>query len=272
MDEVDQLLERVSRETHGKLPLNVYRRIYETAARRGGTFVEIGTAQGAATIAMALGAQAARQQFHIFTCDPFITGSHPRGDSVDAKIRVVQRGFETFGVAGSITIVVGMVTELLAAADPRAIGLLMLDADGRIDRDLAALHARLASDCAIIVDDVEDRIYVHPTRRGLRIQQKHRLSHLLVDTYAQHGLLERREALGQTGWYAMGPARLPAEEIESLALGAYRQLVMTTVTLRDATLKWRLYQWFDQHMPLLLRAYKFVRGREPETQTQSRFD
>lgn len=265
MDEVDQLLERLRRETHGKLPLNVYRRIYETAARRGGTFVEIGTAQGAATIAMALGAQAAGQQFHIFTCDPFITGSHPRGVSIDAKVRVVQRGFERFGVAGSITIVVGTVAELLAADDPRAISLLMLDADGRIDRDLAALHARLASDCAIIIDDVEDRIYLHPTRRGLRIQQKHRLTHLLVDAYARRGLLDRREALGQTGWYAMGPARLPAEEIERLALGAYRQLVMTTVTLRDATLKWRLYQWCDRHVPWLLRAYKSVRRREPET-------
>jgi predicted O-methyltransferase YrrM len=264
MDEVDQLLERVRRETHGKLPLNVYRRIYETAARRSGTFLEIGTAQGAAAIAMALGAQAASQHFHIFTCDPFITGSRPRGESIDAKVRVVQRGFETFGVAGSITIVVGMVTELLGAADLRAIALLMLDADGRIDRDLAALHARLASDCAIIIDDVEDRIYIHPTSRGLRVQQKHRLTHLLVDAYARHGLLDRREALGQTGWYAMGPARLPAEEIERLALGAYRQLVMTTVTLRDATLKWRLYRWFDEYMPLLLRAYKLVRRRQPE--------
>lgn len=272
MDEVDQLLERVRRETHGKLPLNVYRRIYETAARHDGTFVEIGTSQGAATIAMALGAQAAGQNFHIFTCDPFITGSHPRGDSIEAKIHILQCGFERFGVADSITIVAGTVAELLAVADPRAIGLLMLDADGRIDRDLAALHARLASDCAIIVDDVEDRIYVHPTWRGLRIQQKHRLSHLLVDAYVRHGLLDRREALGQTGWYAMGPARLPAEEIEHLALGAYRQLVMTTVTLRDATLKWRLYQWFDRHMPLLLRAYKFARRREPEIETQSRFD
>jgi hypothetical protein len=155
------------------------------------------------------------------------------------------------------------VTELLAARDPRAIALLMRDADGRLDRDLAALDARLASHSAIIVDDVEDRIYVHPTRRGLRIQQKHRLSHLLVDVYARRGLLDRREALGQTGWYAMGPARLPADEIERLALGAYRQLVMTNVTLRDATLKWRLYQWFDQHMHWLLRAYKFARRREP---------
>jgi predicted O-methyltransferase YrrM len=264
MDAVDQLLERVRRETHGQLTLDVYRRIYETAARRSGTFVEIGTAQGAATIALALGARAAGQQFHIFTCDPFITGSRPRGSSIDAKIKVVQRGFEAFGVAGSITIVVGMVTELLAAADPRAIALLMLDADGRIDRDLAALHSRLASDCAIIIDDIEDRIYLHPTRRGLRIQQKHRLGHLLVDTYARHGLLDRREVLAQTGWYATGPARLPAEEIERLALDAYRQLVMTTVTLRDVTLKWRLYRWFDQHMPLLLRAYKRVRRNAPK--------
>ena len=118
-----------------------------------------------------------------------------------------------------------------------------------------------AANCAIIIDDVEDRIYIHPTARGLRIQQKHRLSHLLVDAFARHGLLERREALGQTGWYAMGPARLPAEEIERLALGAYRQLVVTTVTLSDATLKWRLYRWLDQHLPSLLRAYKWVRRR-----------
>ena len=96
MDEVDQLLERVRRETHGKLPLNVYRRIYETAARRGGTFVEIGTAQGAATIAMALGARTESLQDaiagYVSTLD---TSLSKRTESLQAVFEEYARALDT---------------------------------------------------------------------------------------------------------------------------------------------------------------------------------
>ena len=103
MDDVDRLLGRVKESARGWLPLPVYRRLYDTAAAvGGGDFVEIGTAQGAATIAMALGAKSTGKPFRIHSADEFTRGSRPVAASVEEKRDMVRRGFEAFGVSEHI--------------------------------------------------------------------------------------------------------------------------------------------------------------------------
>ena len=230
MDEVDRLLARVKEQAGGMLPLPVYRRIYETAAAcGGGTIVEIGIAQGAATIALALGAKRAGKPFRIVSADPFAIDSRRKVGSVEDNLDLVRRGFEAFGVADAIEIVVGTVTDLVARADPRDIGLLMIDADGRIDRELALLHDRLAPACPIIIDDVDGAIYLHRLGRSVSVDQKHRISRLLVERFAAEGLIVPQEMVGQTGWYLKGPAVRSADDILLIALPAYRELIRATI-------------------------------------------
>jgi predicted O-methyltransferase YrrM len=230
MDEVDRLLARVKEEARGMLPLAVYRRIHDTAAAcGGGTIVEIGIAQGAATIAMALGAKRAGRPFRIVSADPFAIGTRTNIGSVEDNLELVRRGYEAFGVADAIEIVVGTVTDLVASVDPRDISLLLIDADGRIDRDIALLHDRLAPACPIVIDDVDGAIYLHRVGRSLSVDQKHRITRLLIERFAAEGLLVPRGITGQTGWYAKGPARRTADEIAGIALPAYRELTRATI-------------------------------------------
>jgi predicted O-methyltransferase YrrM len=238
----------------------VYRRLHDSAgASGGGTFVEIGTSQGAATLALALGAAAAGVDFHIITVDGFITGSRPRAATVGEKAAIVRRGFERFGVSNRIDLVVGSTDEMIAIADPRDIGLLMLDADGCIDRDLAALWDRMRPGCTIVIDDLDGQNYLELPGRRLRIDQKHRLTHLLIDAYSSAGLLVPEGATGQTGWFRKGEKAADAAQIARLALPAYRALIRAEVGLSELSLKRGLYGLATRRAPWLVRVWRRLR-------------
>jgi predicted O-methyltransferase YrrM len=262
MDEIDRLLARVKDDCFGMLPLAVYRRIYETAAKRdGGTFVEIGTSQGAATIAMALGARAAGKPFRIYSVDEFIVGSRPHGRSPEEKLGVVRRGCEAFGVADAIDTVIGSSADLAALP---AIDLLLIDADGRIDRDFALLHGRLAADAVVIVDDIDPATYVGLRQGRLSFDQKHRATHLLLERFVAAGLLVADAPSGQTGWYRKGPVPLSPGEIELLALPAYRELVFATLEVSAVGLKWWAWRLVTARAPWLGRGWRRLRGKSPD--------
>jgi hypothetical protein len=266
MDEIDRHLARVKDDTFGMLSLPVYRRIYETAAScGGGTFVEIGTSQGAATIAMALGGKAAGKPFRIYSADEFVVGSRPKGGSPEEKLGIVRRGYEKFGVAEWIENVIGSSADLPDAAALPRIDLLLIDADGRIDRDLALLHERLAPDAPVIVDDIDDAAFFVMLAGRLTFNQKHRATHLLIDRFIGAGLLVPDTPSGQTGWYRKGAAAFTPGEIERLALPAYRELIYAPMKALGAAagLKWNAYRLVTARAPWLGRAWRRVRGKSP---------
>src|SRR5262249_28127867 len=152
-DNFGELFERVKVAAHGMLSTDVYSKLFEVAQDcGGGTFVEIGTAHGAATIVMALGAKASGKPFHIYSVDPFSGrySSRTQFGSVQKNVKFVRRQFETFGVSEYIDIIVGGCQDLLASHQVDHISLLLLDADGRIDRDLSYLFSKLARRSKII--------------------------------------------------------------------------------------------------------------------------
>ena len=262
MDEIDRLLERVQREAHGKLSIAVYRRLYESgAASGGGTIVEIGTSQGAATLALALGAKSAGVDFRIVTVDTFLTGSRPRAATIGEKQAIVRSGFQAFGVSDRIDLVAGTTEEMIAIDDPSDIGLLMLDADGCIDRDLAALWDRMRAGCTIVIDDVDDHNYLDFHRRRLRIDQKHRLTHALVEAYAKAGLLVPEGESGQTAWFHKSGKKVDPAELERLARPAYRALIRAEIGPGEYGLKRGLYGLAASRAPWLVRAWRSMMRR-----------
>ena len=105
-----ELFERVKVAAHGMLSTDVYSKLFDVAQDcGGGTFIEIGTAHGAATIVMALGAKASGKPFHIYSVDPFSGrySSRTQFGSVQKNVKFVRRQFETFGVSEYIDIIVG---------------------------------------------------------------------------------------------------------------------------------------------------------------------
>lgn len=243
------------------MPAATYRRIYETAASAGGgTIVEIGTYCGAATLALALGAKAAGAPFRIVTADLLRPGIGPAGAGVEERIAALRATFAGFGVAGSIRFVHGGSPELVAAADPDRIDLLLLDGGGRLDLDLATLWERLAPGCPIVIDDIDGRARVHLGWGSAVVDQKHRLSKLLTDRFVEAGLLVADgEALG-TGWYRKGPAEGGARPIELLALPAYRELTRVALDVAEFSPLRAWLRGAARRAPRLAAAWRRIRS------------
>lgn len=192
----DILFKRIRRQCNGMLRPEVYRAIHATALEMpGGDAVEIGTSRGAATVAIALACKASRQAGRVYTIErPSRLGSN------ETKIAAIQKNFRKFDVSERIALIMvdasRAVSELPSGV---SIGLLMLDCDGRIDRDFATLYDRVVPGGSIIIDDYEDRVHVR-MRGGRRVgvDLKHRLTFNLVNHFMESGYIEDFSVVRQT--------------------------------------------------------------------------
>jgi predicted O-methyltransferase YrrM len=201
------------------LPAEVYGELFKLGqASSGGTFVEIGTLHGAATIALALGAKQQAMPFHIYTVDHW----HWFGSGCRTQ-------FQKFGVDDCITAVTGSVADLVSNYALDVINLLVLDADGCIDRDLSYLFDKLTADCAIVIDDIDEWVYIVPSNRGSLLDQKHRLSNMLANEFTRIGMLREDARIHCTGFFRKGSVALCPNEILLTALPFYRELAFCPV-------------------------------------------
>jgi predicted O-methyltransferase YrrM len=229
--------------------------------------VEIGTAHGAATIALALGARESGRPFRVYTVDPFSGkySSRTRFGSVEENVAFVRQQFRSFGVDEHITLVVGdsrsLVQEL---GDQSSVGFLLIDADGRIDRDLELLFDRLDEDAVIVIDDIDDKTFIHQTDGRMVVDQKHRIAYLLTAQLLNQGFLTEQVRIGGTGFYAKGKPAASAARIAEIALSAYRELVFADVARPKQRRTVR--SWMANNVPLARSLYRTMRsavGRAP---------
>ncbi|NJM55017.1 MAG: hypothetical protein HC841_03040, partial [Verrucomicrobiae bacterium] len=111
----------------GLMPAAVYEELFTLAsALSGANVVEVGTAHGAATIAIALGAKTSSPPVTIHTIDRLggKFSSRSKFGSVSDNEAIVRRNFREAGVERMIRMFVGSSDEFAASADcPAAIGL-----------------------------------------------------------------------------------------------------------------------------------------------------
>jgi predicted O-methyltransferase YrrM len=226
----NDLLRHSATVAGGMLPIAVYRKLFDLGAA-GGTIVEIGTAHGAATIAMALGAKQGGKPFHIYTVDPFEGefSSRRQYGSAAQNSEIVKRNLSLFGVADHVTVVAGTSETLVETNPVTAISLLFLDADGRIDRDLAILYDRLSPLCTIGVDDYDGKVCIIDVNATRALDQKHRITRLLSDAFVAHGLLLPNVTIEKTAFFTKGKAVDAQARIRDAALPMYRELVFCDV-------------------------------------------
>jgi predicted O-methyltransferase YrrM len=260
MDDETSLAQRIKACAGGMLPLAVYVKLIEMARTcGGGTIVEIGTAQGAATIALAHGARAGGRPFRVFTSDPFDRGTRLLVGDVAENEALVRSGFERFGVTDNIHLVIGETAALIAEADPYEIRLLLIDADGQIDRDLSLLYDRLAHDGLIAIDDVDDAVYLYDVNGVWTIDQKHRLTHLLCAELVRRGALLPLETVGQTAFFRKGATRLSSEDWATIGLASYRALVFASLDQRQVGFAAAVKRMVSRRLPSVLRIYRRIR-------------
>jgi predicted O-methyltransferase YrrM len=240
-----KFLHEMVRSANGMLPIPVYEALWSWAGQAPGpNFLEVGTAHGAGTIALAFGARKAGLDVKIQTIDRLGGKFSSRSGfgSVEQNKAVVQENFARANVAQCIALFVGTTDEFVSAGHtPDRIDLLMLDADGRIDRDLMHFYDRLTAQAVIVVDDVDPEIFLGTAHDGTPyLDLKHRITSLLLAAFESAGYLRVEKRIGCTAFCRRGNRDMDRQAVLQMAVSCYRELVF--VDLPEG--HWRqLIQW-----------------------------
>lgn len=229
LGEVDALMSRA-----------VYDALFDlVATHRPTRILEIGTAHGAGTIAMALGAESVAAATQIQTVDtlqvlPDIPSSRAVYGDAKANEAIVRRNFRSAGVEDRVALHVGRSDEFAACLpDGVSIDMLMLDADGRIDRDLLLFSASMAPDCLVVIDDIDGEAAATVRHGGLAIDLKHVISAKLSTRLVEIGYLSFETRVENTAFFrAVKPAEWESDRLSDVALSCYRELVFTQARSR----------------------------------------
>jgi hypothetical protein len=184
--------------------------------------------------------------------------SRTKYGSIQDNVSLVRKHFEKFGVEQHITIIPGTVFDLTANQTISAVDLLLLDADGCIDRDLSALCHKLSSDCTIIIDDIDEMVAFSHMNNHKVIDQKHRLTKLLIDIFLECGILRQELRINNTGFYKRG-TDANSTQISLAALPAYRELIFTTIDHLPLHTQHTLRGWVGDNVPAARHAYRLLR-------------
>ncbi|MEI4197910.1 class I SAM-dependent methyltransferase [Roseovarius sp. E0-M6] len=217
----------------------VYDALFDAAAEHGPQQVlEIGTAHGAGTIALALGAASRGHATRITTVDtlqalPDIPSSRARFGGPAENKEIVEGNFCKAGVEGRIVLHVGR-SDDFATVIPEGfvLEMLVLDADGRIDRDLALFGPYLAAGAAIIVDDIDGKVGAALQGGRLAIDLKHVISQKLTTRLVDEGYLRLEKRTVDTSFFrAQDPAGWDYGRMNEIAIACYRELVFLNTTI-----------------------------------------
>ncbi len=221
----------IRRQCDGMMRPEVYQRIYETACEApGDIFVEVGTAHAAATVCLALALKdTGRTNGKVYTFDHFKPGGRTAYKQEKTNLEIARENLEHFGVSDLVIVTDGDVRKTHVAVPPdRLLGLLMIDADGMIDRDLRTFFDPLIIGAPIIIDDCADRARVKILPGGrAKVDQKHRLTHFLARSAEKHGLFERVHTEYQTLFARKLESRVTDWSVKK-TLSVYRELVFAT--------------------------------------------
>jgi hypothetical protein len=224
--------EAVRASLNGMLPAEVYEEYYRIARYRSHTSIlELGTGQGAGTVAFALGIKDSGRSARVIAIDQFsqnVQGPHPASrsthgeDTVPLNLRAFEEGLRKYRVHDCVDIHVGKTVDV--DLNPESCGevdVLAIDVDGMLDRDLGLFYGRISGEGLLILDDYADTINAHGKRaldryRKLdqdraateigrlssfhrrRLLGKHLLTYRLVGRFEALGLLSKERVIGST--------------------------------------------------------------------------
>ena len=162
----------VKKKANGMLSIDVYQEMYFAAQKviENSTLLEIGTAHGAATISLALGTNSKNK---IVSIDKISGGSRDRYGSLDENKKIIESNFRYFGVEKKIDFYVGTSSEIALLLDEKMkFSMLLIDADGAIDRDFELFYNKLLPGSSIIIDDYFDHVRIKKDKNIIRVDQK----------------------------------------------------------------------------------------------------
>ncbi|WP_165820351.1 O-methyltransferase [Microvirga sp. KLBC 81] len=253
-------------QANGMLPFEVYRDLYDLAAQfPGDTIVEIGTAHGAGTISLCLGALSAGKQPKVFTVDRFEGRYSSRSAYGDVRdnLEIVRNNFRDSGIGEHIKIFAGSSSDFAVQQCPDVIDILVLDADGRIDRDLINFASKLSPHAAIVIDDYDHRVSLSSRPDGSTyVDLKHVITKRLLDRYVAEGLIDIVNVQKSTAFCRKAEgAEWDVDKMADMALECYRELVFTDID-RIALFRWLRKRVKANVPPWLMQRLRNYRARQ----------
>ncbi len=188
----------VKKKANGMLSIDVYQEMYHLAQKvpQNINILEIGTAHGAATISLALGTNSRNK---IISIDKITGGSRDKFGTLDENKKIIENNFKYFGVEKKIDFYVGTSTEIALLLDEKLkFSMLLIDADGAIDRDFELFYNKLLPGSSIIIDDYFDYVRIKKEKNIIRVDQKFRLTYMLITLMEQLNLLKKIKIIDDT--------------------------------------------------------------------------
>jgi predicted O-methyltransferase YrrM len=215
----------------GMMRPEVYEAIYKTAIDAPpGDFVEVGTAHGASTVCLALAIKERGTGRKVYTFDRHAAGSRTKYGDPAANVRITNESFARFGVSEIVEMIVGDVAETASQVPPGPLSLLMIDADGQVDRDMKLFGDRLGPGMKVIIDDYANRGRCRNVKTHFRIDQKHRITYHLTNAYEAAQVIEQTSKVNET-WFGVKGLANVADVSDDAIISAYRKLIFTDVNL-----------------------------------------
>ncbi len=156
--------------TRGLMPVEVYRRLFEIARDTStGNIIDAGTGRGGTSISLALGLRESKSAGTVHAIDQFFQNLADRphrynkvtnpDDCVALNIAEFEKNADRYGVRSLIKIWPGT-TDEVAKVFPKDIrvGILAIDIDGHVDRDLRYFYDFVEPGGWIVIDDYADTI------------------------------------------------------------------------------------------------------------------
>lgn len=188
----------VKKKANGMLSIDVYQEMYHLAKKveQNTTILEIGTAHGAGSISLALGSLGKNK---VTSIDKITGGSRDKFGTLEENKAIIKNNFKYFGVEKVIDFYIGTSTEIAShLPEELKISMLVIDADGAIDRDFELFYNKLLPGSTIIIDDYTNYVRIKKDKKNTLIDQKFRLTHMLVSFMEHANLLKKNKVIDST--------------------------------------------------------------------------
>lgn len=198
---IGKILQKIIKRCNGMLSFDVYLKIYQIAYKaKSGNMIELGAAHGAATICLAKGIINSRKKSLLFTIEKGDgdNGSIIKFGSKMLNIKILKDNIKHFHCDRCVK----LIPERIKKASKQIIehqpfSLILIDADGALDRDFIIFYNLLLPGADIIIDDYENIKHVSCDSVKNPLGKKYS-TYLFVNYFLEKGLIRKEMIINNT--------------------------------------------------------------------------
>lgn len=192
--------ELIKKRCDAMLPQEVYEEISHRAeTAQKGNMIEIGASHGGATIHLAEGIRKSNKNSILFSIEKGERGSMVNYGTKEENIKILKDNLKYFNYEKYVKIIPKKVGPGIIDTEKEGpFSLILIDADGCIDRDFRLFYNSLIPGADIIIDDYKDIKKITKTTNPINVLGKKYSTYLFVNYFLEKGLLKREKLIYNT--------------------------------------------------------------------------